>query len=119
MAGPACRLDHGGPAVVECGLCPIRPLCPVRRLSWLRRLPGLRAANTRLRELLAERDGLIADLRAQVAEVGELREQIRDPEGLFTTVFTTRRMKTALPGTPGRPFCLVAGAGFEPATSGL
>jgi transposase len=37
---------------------------------------GLRAANARLRELLAERDVLIADLWAQAAEAGELREQI-------------------------------------------
>jgi hypothetical protein len=27
VAGPACRLDHGGPAVVLCGLCPIRFGC--------------------------------------------------------------------------------------------
>jgi uncharacterized coiled-coil protein SlyX len=37
---------------------------------------GLRAANARLRELLAERDELIAELRVQVAEAGELREQV-------------------------------------------
>ena len=37
---------------------------------------GLRAANARLRELLAERDELIAELRVQVAGAGELREQV-------------------------------------------
>jgi transposase len=37
---------------------------------------GLRAANARLRELLAERDELVAGLRVQVAEAGELREQV-------------------------------------------
>ena len=37
---------------------------------------GLRAANARLRELLAERDELIAGLRVQVAGAGELREQV-------------------------------------------
>ena len=37
---------------------------------------GLRAANVRLRELLAERDDLIAELWVQVAEAGELREQV-------------------------------------------
>jgi transposase len=37
---------------------------------------GLRAANARLRELIAERDELIAELRVQVAETGELREQV-------------------------------------------
>ena len=31
---------------------------------------GLRAANARLRELIAERDELIAELRVQVAETG-------------------------------------------------
>jgi len=37
---------------------------------------GLRAANARLRELLVERDELVAELRVQVAEAGELREQV-------------------------------------------
>jgi transposase len=37
---------------------------------------GLRAANARLRELIAERDELVAELRLQVAEAGELREQV-------------------------------------------
>ena len=37
---------------------------------------GLRAANARLRELLVERDELIAELRVQVAGAGELREQV-------------------------------------------
>ena len=39
---------------------------------------GLRAANSRLRELLSERDAEIAVLRAQVAEVAELRAQVAD-----------------------------------------
>jgi transposase len=39
-------------------------------------IAGLRAANARLRELIAERGVLIAGLRAQVADVGELREEI-------------------------------------------
>jgi len=47
VAGLACRLDQDGPAVVECSL---------------RRSPAS-AANARLRELLAERDVLIADPR--------------------------------------------------------
>jgi transposase len=37
---------------------------------------GLRAANARLRELLAERDAEIARLHALVAEIAELREQV-------------------------------------------
>jgi len=37
---------------------------------------GLRTANSRLRELLEERDAEIAGLRAQLAEFGELREQV-------------------------------------------
>ncbi len=37
---------------------------------------GLRAANARLRELLVERDELVAELRVRVAEAGELREQV-------------------------------------------
>jgi hypothetical protein len=39
-------------------------------------LAGLRAANARLWGLLAERDELIAKLRLQVADAGELREQV-------------------------------------------
>ena len=37
---------------------------------------GLRAANARLRALLAERDAEIVQLRAQVAEAAGLREQV-------------------------------------------
>ena len=37
---------------------------------------GLRSANARLRELLAERDELITELRLQVAGAGQLREQV-------------------------------------------
>jgi len=39
---------------------------------------GLRAANARLRELLGERDAEIAGLRAQLAEVAELRGQVAE-----------------------------------------
>jgi transposase len=39
---------------------------------------GLRAANARLRELLAERDAQIAELFAQMAAVDVLREQVRE-----------------------------------------
>ena len=37
---------------------------------------GLRTANARLRELLAERDDLITELRLQVAGAGQMREQV-------------------------------------------
>ena len=39
---------------------------------------GLRAANARLRELLTERDAQIGELLAQVAVIGELREQVAE-----------------------------------------
>jgi transposase len=39
---------------------------------------GLRAANGRLRKLLAERDVEIAELRARLAVVVELRAQVAD-----------------------------------------
>jgi transposase len=39
---------------------------------------GLRAANARLRELLAERDAQIGELLAQVAVIAELREQVAE-----------------------------------------
>jgi hypothetical protein len=39
---------------------------------------GLRAANTRLRELLGERDAEIAALRPQLAELDELRKQVAE-----------------------------------------
>jgi transposase len=41
-------------------------------------IAGLRAANTRLRELLAERDEHIAQLRAQVAQVDELQALVAE-----------------------------------------
>lgn len=52
------------------------PIVPGDTAARAETVAGPRAANARLRELLAGRGGLIADLRAQVAEVGELREQI-------------------------------------------
>lgn len=55
---------------------PGTPLEPGEPAVLAETVAGLRAANARLRELLAERGGLIADLRAQAAEAGELREQI-------------------------------------------
>jgi hypothetical protein len=39
---------------------------------------GLRAADARLRELLAERDAQIGELLAQVAVIAELREQVAE-----------------------------------------
>jgi hypothetical protein len=39
-AGPAYHLDHGGLAVVRCGLCPTCPMCPAVRLGCVRRTPG-------------------------------------------------------------------------------
>ena len=72
--GVLCCLRRAGLAV--CGLCPIRPLCPVRQPSPDEVVAGLRAANARLRELLAERDAQIAELRVQVAQLEELREQV-------------------------------------------
>ena len=48
---------------------PVRPLCPVRAerrlLTWV---AGLRIANARLRELLAERDTQVTALAGQLEE---------------------------------------------------
>jgi uncharacterized coiled-coil DUF342 family protein len=62
--------------VVECGACPVSPSCPGEPAALAKTAAGLRAANARLRELIAERDELIAELRLQVAGAGELREQV-------------------------------------------
>ena len=55
---------------------PDTPLVPGEAVALAETVAGLRAANARLRGLLADRDELIADLRVQVAEAGELREQV-------------------------------------------
>ena len=55
---------------------PDTPLVPGEAAALADMVAGLRAANARLRELIAERDELIAELRVQVAESGELREQV-------------------------------------------
>jgi transposase len=55
---------------------PDTPLVPGEAAALADTVAGLRAANARLRELIAERDELIAELRVQVAESGELREQV-------------------------------------------
>ena len=55
---------------------PDTPLVPGEAAALAETVAGLRAANVRLRELIAERDELIAELRVQVAEAGELREQV-------------------------------------------
>ena len=57
---------------------PDMPLVPGEAAALAETAAGLRAANARLRELLAERDAQIADLRVQVAEAGELREQVAE-----------------------------------------
>jgi transposase len=57
------------PAVACCGVVRLVPEIP----GVPDDAAGLRAANARLRELLAERDAEIAVLRGQVAEVAELR----------------------------------------------
>ena len=55
---------------------PDTPLVPGEAAALAETVAGLRAANARPRELIAERDELIAELRVQVAESGELREQV-------------------------------------------
>ena len=64
----AWRVDHRG------------RLCSLRRVSDTPGVPdeaaGLRAANSRLGELLAERDAEIGGLRGRLAEVAGLREQV-------------------------------------------
>jgi hypothetical protein len=65
---------------------------------------GLRAASARLRELLAERDELIAELRLQVAGAGQLREQAeqlrREVAGLAARV--KQNPKNSCPGCGAR-----------------
>ena len=55
---------------------PDTPVVPGEAAALAETVAGLRAANGRLRELLAERDELIVELRVQVAEAGQLREQV-------------------------------------------
>ena len=55
---------------------PDTPLVPGEAAALAETVAGLRAANARLRELIAGRDELIAELRVWVAETGELREQV-------------------------------------------
>ena len=61
------------------------PLVPGEATALAETVAGLRAANARLRELIAERDELIAELRVQVAEAGELREQVGSCSGRWLT----------------------------------
>ena len=55
------------------------PLVSGEAAALAETVAGLRAANARLRELIRERDELIAELRVEVAEAGELREQVEQP----------------------------------------
>ena len=55
---------------------PDTPPVPGEAAALAEMVAGLRTANARLRELLAERDELITELRLQAAEAGELREQV-------------------------------------------
>ena len=70
---------------------------------------GLRAANARLRELLAERDELIAGLRLQVAGAGQLREQVerlrREVADLTARVKQNSKNSSRPPSSdgPGKP----------------
>jgi transposase len=66
---------------------------------------GLRAANARLRELLGERDAEIAALRAQLAELDELREQVAELRaqvaGLAARVGQNSRNSSRPPSSDG------------------
>ena len=55
---------------------PDTPPVPGEVAALAEMVAGLRTANARLRELLAERDELITELRLQVAGAGQLREQV-------------------------------------------
>ena len=60
-AGPACRAGHGSPALMDCGLCPIRRLRPFDPAGWLHaRVAELEARDARLRQAAADRDELAA-----------------------------------------------------------
>lgn len=70
---------------------------------------GLRAANVRLRVLLAERDAEIAELRARVAELGELRALAEELQAQVADLTARVRQNSKNSSTPpsqdglGRP----------------
>ena len=80
-AGPACRIDNCPPAVVECGLCPIRRMCP-QLMRWRGCVRGSRSwrnVNARLREAAAARDELAAaQLAARDAQIAALAAQVEE-----------------------------------------
>jgi hypothetical protein len=60
----------------QCGHVPDTSCVPNETASPDEVIAGLRAANARLRELLAERDAHVAYLLAQVAQLDELRARV-------------------------------------------
>lgn len=84
---------------------PDTPLVPGEPAALAETVAGLRAANARLRELVAGRDELIADLRVQVAEAGELREQVeqlrREVADLATRVKQNSKNSSRPPSSDG------------------
>jgi transposase len=74
--GVSCCLRRAGSGSVR--LVPDTPGVPAEATSPDEVIAGLRMANARLRELLEERDGHIAHLLAQVAQVGELQARVAE-----------------------------------------
>ena len=86
-AGSACRLDNCPPAVVECGLCPIRRMCP-RLMRWRGCVRGSRSWRDSTRgcaQAAAARDELaaaqLAARDAQIAALAALVEDLRRRAG--------------------------------------
>ena len=73
--GVSCCLRRAGSGSVR--FVPGTPVVPGGAASHDDAAAGLRAANTRLRELLTERDAEVAGLRARVAELTVLLEQMQ------------------------------------------
>lgn len=92
LAGSACRVDNGSPAVVRCGLRPVRRLCPrLTRPGGCARVAELEAQNARLRQAAADRDELAAAQPAAeraradsaVAQVAALAARVEELQRLL------------------------------------
>jgi hypothetical protein len=64
-------------------------------------ITGLRAANARLRELLAERDARIVGLEMQVARIADLETLVADLQAQVADLAARVRQNSRTP--PGRP----------------
>ncbi len=77
---------------------PDTPRVPGEAASPDEVIAGLRAANSQLRELLAEKDEIIAGLQAQVAKVAELEARV---EALAAQVKQNSKNSSKPPSSDG------------------